>query len=35
MGDRTTVIHELLTVLPWDNQEEYGKLYRIKRLIES
>lgn len=25
--------HEHVYVLPWDNQEEYGKIYRAKRLI--
>jgi hypothetical protein len=25
--------HESVTPLPWDNQEEYGKLYRTKQLI--
>jgi len=24
---------EKVSVLPWDNQEEYGKIYRIKQLI--
>jgi hypothetical protein len=25
--------HKNVTPLPWDNQEEYGKLYRTKQLI--
>lgn len=26
---------EKSNVLPWDNQEEYGKIYRVKQLINS
>lgn len=25
--------HERITTLPWDRQEEYGKLYRTRKLI--
>lgn len=28
-----TSTHEAVSVLPWENQEEYGKLYRAKQLI--
>lgn len=27
--------HEEVSCLPWENQEEYGKLYRAKQLISS
>jgi len=26
---------ELRTIMPWDNQEEYGKIYRTSRLIST
>lgn len=26
--------HKATTPLPWDNQKEYGKLYRVKQLIK-
>ena len=26
---------ERITALPWDNQEEYGKIHRAKKLIEG
>lgn len=34
---RAYILHhrELRTVLPWGNQEEYGKIYRAKQLIEN
>lgn len=34
---RNFILHhkEQITTLPWDNQEEYGKLYRTKQLIAA
>lgn len=30
-----TSTHQAISVLSWDNQEEYGKLYRAKMLIST
>lgn len=35
LKDLITSTHEAVSVLPWENQEEYGKLYRAKQLISS
>ena len=35
LKDLITSTHKAVSVLPWENQEEYGKLYRAKQLISS
>lgn len=35
LKDLITSTHKAVSVLPWENQEEYGKLYRAKMLISS
>lgn len=35
LKDLITYTHEAVSVLPWENQEEYGKLYRAKMLIST
>lgn len=33
LKDLITSTHQAVSVLPWENQEKYGKLYRAKQLI--
>lgn len=35
LKDLITTTHKAVSVLPWENQEEYGKLYRAKMLIST
>lgn len=35
LKDLITSTHQAVSVLPWENQEEYGKLYRAKQLIST
>ena len=34
LNEQYMKLSNLLTLLPWDNQVEYGKLYRTRKLIE-
>jgi len=35
LKDLITSTHEAVSVLSWENQEQYGKLYRARQLISS